>query len=144
MLKTPKTGDNSSLLIRQLLFGLGGEMAGAAWFLRRKDAADAAWCAVEQLHPEVTVWETMTPYFEKEELSWMYLIALLVMITGSIIVVADTLIRHHEHEHQHTFTHTHDGSTHEHTITHTHGHDHYLMGSKHRHHHTIAELERER
>ena len=80
----------------------------------------------------------------KEELSWMYLIALLVMITGSIIVVADTLIRHHEHEHQHTFTHTHDGSTHEHTITHTHGHDHYLMGSKHRHHHTIAELERER
>ena len=25
----------------------------------------AAWCAVEQLHPEVTVWETVTPYFEK-------------------------------------------------------------------------------
>ena len=24
----------------------------------------AAWCAVEQLHPEVTVWETVTPYFE--------------------------------------------------------------------------------
>ena len=24
----------------------------------------AAWCAVEQLHPEVTVWETCTPYFE--------------------------------------------------------------------------------
>ena len=25
----------------------------------------AAWCAVEKLHPEVAVWETVTPYFEK-------------------------------------------------------------------------------
>ncbi len=25
----------------------------------------AAWCAVERLHPEVRVWETVTPYFEK-------------------------------------------------------------------------------
>ena len=24
----------------------------------------AAWCAVERLHPEVAVWETVTPYFE--------------------------------------------------------------------------------
>lgn len=24
----------------------------------------AAWCAVERMHPEVTVWETVTPYFE--------------------------------------------------------------------------------
>lgn len=24
----------------------------------------AAWCAIEELHPEVTVWETITPYFE--------------------------------------------------------------------------------
>ena len=24
----------------------------------------AAWCAVEMMHPEVDVWETMTPYFE--------------------------------------------------------------------------------
>ncbi len=28
----------------------------------------AAWCAVEQLHPEVTVWETATPYFEKRNI----------------------------------------------------------------------------
>ena len=26
----------------------------------------AAWCEVEKLHPEVTLWETVTPYFEKE------------------------------------------------------------------------------
>ena len=25
----------------------------------------AAWCEVEKIHPEVRVWETMTPYFEK-------------------------------------------------------------------------------
>lgn len=24
----------------------------------------AAWCVVEKMHPEVKVWETMTPYFE--------------------------------------------------------------------------------
>jgi hypothetical protein len=24
----------------------------------------AAWCEVEKLHPEVEVWETVTPYFE--------------------------------------------------------------------------------
>ena len=24
----------------------------------------AAWCAVEQMHPEVKIWETVTPYFE--------------------------------------------------------------------------------
>ena len=28
----------------------------------------AAWCAVEQLHPEVSVWETVTPYFEKRNI----------------------------------------------------------------------------
>ena len=28
----------------------------------------AAWCAVERLHPEVTVWETVTPYFEQRNI----------------------------------------------------------------------------
>ncbi len=28
----------------------------------------AAWHAIEQLHPEVTVWETVTPYFEKRNI----------------------------------------------------------------------------
>ena len=28
----------------------------------------AAWCTVEQLHPEVKVWETVTPYFEKRNI----------------------------------------------------------------------------
>ncbi len=28
----------------------------------------AAWCAVEKLHPEVIIWETVTPYFEKRNI----------------------------------------------------------------------------
>ena len=33
-----------------------------------KGVGHAAWCAVEKLHPEVTVWETVTPYFEKRNI----------------------------------------------------------------------------
>ena len=28
----------------------------------------AAWCEVEKLHPEVKVWETVTPYFEQRNI----------------------------------------------------------------------------
>ena len=28
----------------------------------------AAWCEMEKLHPEVKVWETVTPYFEKRNI----------------------------------------------------------------------------
>ena len=28
----------------------------------------AAWCAVEKLHPEVKIWQTFTPYFEKRNI----------------------------------------------------------------------------
>jgi len=80
--------------------------------------------------------------FLREQLSWMYLVALAVMIGGSVLVVADTLIRHHLHEHQHTFTHTHDGSTHTHTVAHSHEHNHYVTDSKHGHHHSDKDLER--
>ena len=79
----------------------------------------------------------------RETLTWMYLIALVVMVAGVAVVVMDTLVRHHEHVHQHTFTHTHDGSTHSHTISHSHDHDHYVTDSKHGHRHTKRELERE-
>ena len=80
--------------------------------------------------------------FLREQLSWMYLFALIVMIAGSVLVVADTLIRHHVHQHQHTFTHTHDGTTHTHTVTHSHEHNHYVTDDKHGHRHTQKDLER--
>ncbi|MBQ9327710.1 MAG: DMT family transporter [Solobacterium sp.] len=79
--------------------------------------------------------------FLREQLSKSYLLALDIMIAGSALVVADTLVRSHAHEHEHTFTHTHDGVTHTHTVTHTHEHDHYLTNDRHGHHHTIEELE---
>ena len=33
-----------------------------------KGVGYAAWCAVEKLHPEVSLWETVTPYFEKRNI----------------------------------------------------------------------------
>ncbi len=79
--------------------------------------------------------------FLRESLSWVYLIALIVMIAGFVLVVIDTLIRHHIHLHQHTFTHTHDGTTHTHTVTHSHEHNHYVTDGKHSHHHLGKSLE---
>lgn len=79
--------------------------------------------------------------FLSESLSWMYVIALIVMVIGSALVVVDTFIRQHDHEHQHTFTHSHGGSTHTHTVRHSHVHKHYLTEEKHRHCHSIEELE---
>lgn len=79
--------------------------------------------------------------FLSESLSWMYVIALIVMAIGSALVVVDTFIRQHDHEHQHTFTHSHGGSTHTHTVRHSHVHKHYLTEEKHRHRHPIEELE---
>ena len=79
--------------------------------------------------------------FLSESLSWMYVIALIVMVFGSALVVVDTFTRQHDHEHQHTFTHSHGGSTHTHTVRHSHVHKHYLTEEKHRHRHPIEELE---
>ena len=36
--------------------------------IHSKGIGYAAWCAIEEMHPEVTVWETFTPYFEKRNL----------------------------------------------------------------------------
>ena len=74
----------------------------------------------------------------REPLSRMYLLALSVMLAGSTLVVADTLIRHHAHMHRHTFT------THTHTVVHSHEHDHYITDSKHGHRHAKEELEHRR
>lgn len=36
--------------------------------IHSKGVGYAAWCAVERLHPEVRVWETVTPYFEQRNI----------------------------------------------------------------------------
>ena len=81
--------------------------------------------------------------FLRERLTGMYLIALAVMIAGTVFVVVDTLVRQHSHLHQHTFTHTHDGSTRAHTISHSHEHNHYCTNGKHGHYHSKDELVKE-
>ena len=78
----------------------------------------------------------------QETLTVSYLIALLIMVVGTIFVIADTLAHHHAHVHVHTFVHTHDGTTHKHTITHSHDHLHYFSDEKHGHRHCIADLEK--
>ena len=78
----------------------------------------------------------------QEILTVSYLIALLIMVVGTIFVIADTLVHHHAHVHVHTFVHTHDGTTHKHTITHSHDHLHYFSDEKHGHRHCIADLEK--
>jgi len=80
--------------------------------------------------------------FLRERLSALYLAALAVMLAGTALAAADTLIRSHTHPHRHTFTHTHDGSTHVHTVTHVHAHNHYVTDGRHGHRHARAELER--
>ena len=44
------------------------ELLFVAPAVHSKGIGYAAWCAIEAMHPEVTVWETFTPYFEKRNL----------------------------------------------------------------------------
>lgn len=85
----------------------------------------------------------MSFVFVGEKLTWIYLIAFMIMVSGTVLVVKDTLIKHHAHMHAHRFTHTHDGSTHEHIVYHSHEHEHYSFkdGQPHHHHHSQSELE---
>ena len=76
-----------------------------------------------------------------EALTASYVVALLVMIVGTVLVGYDTLSHSHVHEHTHTITHTHGGLKHTHTITHTHKHNHYISNNNHGHKHNILELE---
>jgi predicted RND superfamily exporter protein len=77
-----------------------------------------------------------------EKITLQYVVALLVMIAGTIFVVYDTLVRSHSHMHQHIFTHTHGGITHTHVVTHSHLHNHVFSDAKHGHSHDIKDLEK--
>lgn len=76
----------------------------------------------------------------REPLSLQYGVALLVMLAGSALVVADTLYLRHTHIHTHTITHTHDGTTHTHTYTHKHSHTHRGDETIHTHRHDLLRL----
>lgn len=78
----------------------------------------------------------------REELGGYYFAALAVMIAGSILVVADTLLSVHRHAHRHAVTHTHNSCTHTHVFMHTHCHIHGLHEETHEHRHADEEVHR--
>ncbi len=79
----------------------------------------------------------------KEKLTLSFVVALVVMIIGTVLIVRDTLILQHRHAHTHTITHTHDGSTHTHVIEHSHNHEHLMHDDVHGHTHPVEMLEKE-
>lgn len=70
-----------------------------------------------------------------EKLTGMYFMGLALMIVGTVFVVYDTMVKHHQHSHIHKVVHTHNGVTHTHIITHEHEHNHFGAGEKHGHNH---------
>lgn len=61
--------------------------------------------------------------FLDEPLSMQYVLALLVMIVGTVFIVYDTLARSHSHEHSHIHN----------NVTHSHSHDHFSEVDVHDH-----------
>ncbi len=83
----------------------------------------------------------LSAVFLKERFTAMFIVALVIMIVGTVLIVRDTLTHSHIHAHTHVITHTHDGSTHTHIIEHTHDHVHVISEEKHGHSHSVEELE---
>jgi drug/metabolite transporter (DMT)-like permease len=92
---------------------------------------------------KTSAWYAIAPFagaflsflFLREALTSQYLIALLVMLLGSALVVADTMAKSHAHTHSHVLRHYHEGLEHSHSVTHTHEHRHILATERHAHQH---------
>lgn len=80
--------------------------------------------------------------FVGEKLSGSFLTALALMLTGTVLVVMDTMVKSHSHLHSHTITHTHDGATHTHILEHSHSHNHFSDENKHDHKHSKKEIDK--
>ena len=76
-----------------------------------------------------------------EAVSANYIAAFLIMLTGTVLVICDTMRQSHSHEHSHVFSHVHGGVLHTHVISHAHKHNHYFSVNRHKHKHTLKELE---
>lgn len=70
-----------------------------------------------------------------EKLTWVYFVALIFMLIGSVFVVYDTMVKYHTHGHIHKIRHTHDGAIHTHVIIHEHEHNHFVKSETHKHNH---------
>lgn len=70
-----------------------------------------------------------------ERLTWVYLLALGIMIVGTAFVVWDTVVETHEHPHEHDVALASGSDQQTGTITHTHSHTHLAASDKHTHRH---------
>lgn len=70
-----------------------------------------------------------------EKIAINYFVGLALMLIGTIFLVYDTMIKHHNHVHTHIIVHKHNGVKHTHVITHEHEHNHFGNESKHEHRH---------
>ena len=123
---------------------LGYAAYGLSIFLyvrAQKDLGAARTSAYYAVNPFIGAF--LSFLFLGEALTASYMAALMIMIAGTLLVVMDTVVRHHMHQHTHVFTHTHDGTTHTHTVVQSHDHDHYIFTDQHSHRHSLKELERE-
>lgn len=71
-----------------------------------------------------------------ESVDALFVVALLVMLAGTVLVSADAMFVIHRHTHTHLVTETTDGKTRERAVSHAHYHVHPIDDTtKHNHHH---------
>ncbi len=130
----------AGLMLLAMLLGFLSYGLSIFLYVRAQDALGAArTSACYAIAPFIGAFLSFV--FLHEELTGTYAVALAVMLSGSALVVADTLVREHIHVHRHVLTHAHGGSMHSHVIIHSHKHSHYSRDGKHGHRHPMSELE---
>lgn len=136
-----KLPDPAHILLVMLLGFVAYGLSIFLYVRAQKDLGAARTSAYYALNPFIGAF--LSFLLLGEALTASYMAALMIMIAGTLLVVMDTVVRHHMHQHTHVFTHTHDGTTHTHTVVHSHDHDHYIFTDQHSHRHSLKELERE-
>lgn len=135
-----KLPDPAHILMIMLLGYVAYGLSIFLYVRAQKDLGAARTSACYAINPFIGAF--LSFLFLGEGLTLSYLAALLIMIAGTVLVVMDTMAKHHIHRHEHVFTHTHDGTTHTHTVVHSHDHDHYIFTDHHSHRHRLEELEK--
>lgn len=134
-----KLPDPAHILLVMLLGFVAYGLSIFLYVRAQKDLGAARTSAYYALNPFIGAF--LSFLLLGEALTASYMAALMIMIAGTVLVVMDTMVKHHMHQHTHVFTHTHDGNTHTHTVVHSHDHDHYIFTDHHSHRHSLRELE---
>lgn len=73
-----------------------------------------------------------------ESLESNFILALVIMVLGSLLVVYDTLLKEHSHSHTHVVAFLHDGHRESRVIRHSHPHKHFIDEKHHGHSHSFS------